>query len=160
MFETSFRYLASLSEAGSVEVWKVKGKAESFQWNLKFKSAATILNNPTRENQFIISMNSKDDQEQGLDSILLFQYSRPQNLIMYWKSQLPFLTTIFCEQDVASTSYVLIINKNFEVQKIYLGVTRDDLKSISTKRKISMDIKLKKIETEKDAQRAVDYQFI
>jgi len=105
-------------------------------------------------------MNSKDDMEQGLDSILLFQFSRPQNLIMYWKSQLPFLTTLFCEQDVSSTSYVLIINKNFEFQKIYLGVTRDDLKSISTKRKISMDNKLKKIETDRDAQRAVDYQFI
>jgi hypothetical protein len=92
-------------------------------------------------------MNSKDVRDQGLDSILLFQYSRPQNLIMYWKSQLVFLDTIFCEQDVASTSYVLIINKNFELQKIYLGVTRDDLKAISSKRRISMDNKLKKIET-------------
>lgn len=110
VFESSFRYLASLTEAGSVELWKVKGKSEAYQWSLNFKSAASLINNPTRENQFIITMNSKDDSSLGLDSVLLFQYSRPQNLVMYWKSQLPFLNIVFCEQDVASTSYVLIIN--------------------------------------------------
>lgn len=72
VFETSFRYLASLNEVGSVEVWKVKGKAESYQWSLNFKSVLNLLNNPTRENQFIVSMNSKDERDQGLDSILLF----------------------------------------------------------------------------------------
>jgi hypothetical protein len=65
VFETSYRYLASLTENGSVEIWKVKGKSESYQWSLSFKSVVAILNNPTRENQFIISMNSKDDSSLG-----------------------------------------------------------------------------------------------
>lgn len=76
-------------------------------------------------------MNSGDASDKQPDSVLLFQYSRPQNLVMYWKSQLPFLRVLFCDQAQTSASYLLIINKNLELQKIYFAVTRDDLKTIS-----------------------------
>jgi hypothetical protein len=105
-------------------------------------------------------MSSTDEVDAATDSILLFQYSRPQNLIMYWKSQLPFLRVIFCEQKVQTASYVLIINKNLEFQKIYFGVTRNDLKNIAQKRRISMDVKIKESERAIDGEHKADYQFI
>jgi hypothetical protein len=36
IFENSHRYLASLSESGSVEVWSIKGEFECHQWDLNF----------------------------------------------------------------------------------------------------------------------------
>jgi hypothetical protein len=70
---------------------------------------------------------------------------------MYWKAQLPFLNIVFCEQqDATSTSYLLLITRNFELQKIYLGVTREDLKSIASKRRLSIDNKLKQADAAKE----------
>ena len=114
IFESSMRYLASLSIEGSVEVWKIKGPQEKYWWDLSFKSVRDIINNPGKENQFIISMNSEDKMDGENDSILLFQYSRPQNLIMYWKSQLPFLKLQFCSH-YEDTSYLLLVTKNLEL---------------------------------------------
>jgi WD40 repeat protein len=95
IFESSKRYIASLSVSGSVEVWSVKN--EKHEWDLSFNSVSNILNNPSKENQFVITMNSADAKDAKPDSIILFQYSRPQNVIMYWKSQLPFLNVVYCE---------------------------------------------------------------
>lgn len=50
IFENSHRYLASLSESGSVEVWSIKGEFECHQWDLNFKSIADIQNNPVTTN--------------------------------------------------------------------------------------------------------------
>jgi len=50
VFETSMRYLASLSENGGVEVWKIKGMHEKHEWNLSFNSVKDIINNPSKEN--------------------------------------------------------------------------------------------------------------
>jgi hypothetical protein len=50
---------------------------------------------------------------------------------MYWKSQLPFLKLHFCSEDTSSSSYLLLVTKNLELQKIYFGVDRDDLKAIA-----------------------------
>ena len=52
---------------------------------------------------------------------------------MYWKSQLPFLKLQFCShsEDSSSSSYLLLVTKNLELQKIYFGVDRDDLKAIA-----------------------------
>jgi hypothetical protein len=61
---------------------------------------------------------------------------------------------------VQTASYVLIINKNLEFQKIYFGVTRNDLKNIAQKRRISMDIKIKESERATDGEHKADYQFI
>jgi hypothetical protein len=61
---------------------------------------------------------------------------------------------------VQTASYVLIINKNLEFQKIYFGVTRNDLKNIAQKRRISMDIKIKESERAIDGEHKADYQFI
>jgi hypothetical protein len=71
------RFLASLTHDGGVEVWKVKGEQEQHQWDLNFKSITNLINNPCKENQFIITMSSTDEADAPTDSILLFQYSRP-----------------------------------------------------------------------------------
>ena len=55
---------------------------------------------------------------------------------------------------------MLIINKNLEFQKIYFGVTRNDLKNIAQKRRISMDIKIKESEIVIDGEHKADYRFI
>ncbi len=55
---------------------------------------------------------------------------------------------------------MLIINKNLEFQKIYFGVTRNDLKNIAQKRRISMDIKIKESERVIDGEHKADYRFI
>jgi hypothetical protein len=60
VFESSMRYLASLTAEGRVEVWKIKGAQEKYWWDLSFRSVKDIINNPDKENQFIISMNSED----------------------------------------------------------------------------------------------------
>ena len=77
VFESSMRYLASLTAEGSVEVWKIKGAQERHWWDLNFKSVKDVISNSGKENQFIISMNSDDKVGGESDSILLFQYSRP-----------------------------------------------------------------------------------
>ena len=71
------RYLASLNVNGGVEVWKIKGQHETFEWDLTFTSVSDLANNPLKENQFMITLNSKEAQSALPDSILLFQYSRP-----------------------------------------------------------------------------------
>jgi len=48
-----------------VEVWKVKGTQEKYWWDLNFKSVTDIINNPSKENQFIISMNSEDNIDES-----------------------------------------------------------------------------------------------
>jgi hypothetical protein len=154
------RYLASFTSEGGVEVWKVKGAEEKHWWDLSFKSVSDLINNPSKENQFILTMNSEDKASEPSDSILLFQYSRPQNLMMYWKSQLPFLRVVFCDQAIQTASYLLIINKNLEFQKIYFGVTRNDLKNMADKRRVSMDIKMRETERAVENDRKADYKFI
>jgi hypothetical protein len=89
--------MASLSETGGIEVWKIKGAHEKHEWNLGFNSVKDLINNPTKENQFLITMNSTDQSDQPTNSVLLFQYSRPQNLVMYWKTQVPFAKAVFCD---------------------------------------------------------------
>ena len=39
IFESSYRYLASLSVDGQVEVWRMKGEQAKYKWGLTFKSA-------------------------------------------------------------------------------------------------------------------------
>ena len=49
-FEASQRYMVALTNEGSIEVWRLKGKSESHQWDLNFKSIKNILNNDGKEN--------------------------------------------------------------------------------------------------------------
>ena len=88
-------------------------------------------------------MNAADQIEQLPNAVLLFQYSRPQNLVMYWKTQLSFHQIVFCDQ--SSGSYLLIINQNLEFQKIFFGMTPDELKSMAQKRRLSIEIKGKEV---------------
>ena len=60
IFESSYRYLASLSADGQVEVWRMKGENPKFKWGLEFKSATQIETNSSTENQFFVLMSSKD----------------------------------------------------------------------------------------------------
>lgn len=52
VYESSFRYLAALSEQGGVEVWKLKKRQgeEKHWWDLGFKSVNDIMNNQHKEN--------------------------------------------------------------------------------------------------------------
>lgn len=54
----------------------------------------------------------------------------------------------------------MIINKNMELQKIYLGVTRDDLKNIAHKRRTSMELKIRESEKTKQDLKKADFTFI
>eukprot|EP00347_Sterkiella_histriomuscorum_P004204 403361349 len=158
VFESSNRFMASLTVNGGVEVWKTKGVYVKHQWDLDFKSVKDIQNNSQKENQFILAMNSADNAEALSDSILMFQYSRPQNLVMYWKSQLPFLRFQLC--DMNSIAYILIINKNQELQRIYLGADRSQLKKAAQTRRLSMDVKIMETENKIIDKRQADYSFI
>ena len=60
VWETSFRFMAALTEEGGVEVYKVKGESEKYQWQLGFHSVGDIMNNPYKENQFAVTMNSEE----------------------------------------------------------------------------------------------------
>ena len=60
IFESSYRYLSSLSVDGQVEVWRMKGENPKFKWGLEFKSATQIETNSSTENQFFVLMSSKD----------------------------------------------------------------------------------------------------
>ncbi|CDW77145.1 u3 snornp-associated protein nan1 [Stylonychia lemnae] len=158
VFESSHRFLASLSVNGGVEVWKTKGEREKHWWDLNFASVSDISNNNQKENQFMISMNSEDDSQQMSNSILLFQYSRPQNLVMYWKSQLPFIKFLAC--DVNPLSYILIITKNQELQRVYLGADKLQLKKVAQTRRLSIDIKIQETENKLQDLKQADYGFI
>jgi hypothetical protein len=57
---------------GSVEVWKMQGEEAHHWWDLGFKSVSDIENNPTKENQFVITMNADDTTEGRSNSVLLF----------------------------------------------------------------------------------------
>jgi hypothetical protein len=110
IFEASFRYLAALKTNGSVSVWKMKGTDPSHQWDLDFKSVADIVANSAVENQFFLLMAADDHPTSDKTSVLLFQFSRPQNLVMYWKFKTPIRKITFA----SGTSCLYIFNRNGE----------------------------------------------
>lgn len=61
IFESSYRFLASLSVDGQVEVWRMKGEHAKYKWGLGFKSVTQIETNSATENQFFVLMSSKDE---------------------------------------------------------------------------------------------------
>ena len=74
-------------------------------------------------------MNSEDktDSSAKLDTVLMFQFSRPQNMIMYWKFIVPIKQ--ICFLSVKKMPILLLIDKNNSTQKIYCGVSRAELKA-------------------------------
>lgn len=125
VFEKSHRYFAALTLSGGVEVWSAKGSSleahEAHQWDLNFKSVRDIEANSSKENQFFVLMNAEDDAEGPCNSVLLFQFSRPQNLVMYWKFIVPLIAFKFV--NVKSMPVLLLVNKVSGIQKIFCGVT-------------------------------------
>lgn len=119
VFEKSHRYLAALTIKGGVEVWSVRGAHEAHQWDLNFKSVSDIQANTVRENQFFVLMNSEDNQGSSLDSVLLFQFSRPQNLVNFWKLLIPVTKMVFVSKRISTSGMksslmgiLLLVNKN------------------------------------------------
>lgn len=139
VFEKSHRYFAALGLNGGVEVWSIKGSSaeshEAHQWDLNFKSVKDIQVNSATENQFFILMNSEDktDSTAKLDTVLMFQFSRPQNMIMYWKFIVPLKHFSFL--NVKKMPILLLIDKNNCTQKIYCGVSKAQLKIQAEKRR-------------------------
>lgn len=129
VFEASFRYMAALKPTGAVSVWKLKGEEPTHQWDLKFNSVTNIVANSDVENQFFVMMSS-DDKPDAQNSVLLFQFSRPQNLIMYWKFKTPITRIHF----IAALSCLLVVNRTGECQKIYCSIAKDELKSKAEQR--------------------------
>ena len=72
--------------------------------------------NTAIENQFFVKMSSTDQPvETGKskqDSILLFQFSRPQNLIKFWKFKIEVSLIKFLDSD---PSILLVVNRNGEM---------------------------------------------
>jgi len=65
--------MASLSESGQVEVWRLKGMDAKYEWSLNFNSVTKIEANTSIENQFFVRMSSEDvSTSSKQDSILLF----------------------------------------------------------------------------------------
>ena len=58
-------------------------------WTLNFKSVKQLVANTSTENQFFVLMSSVDEVDSAPDSLLLFQFSRPQNMISFWKFGTP-----------------------------------------------------------------------
>lgn len=81
-------------------------------WGLNFKSVAQIEPSKT-ENQFYISMSSTDDGP--ADSIILFQFSRTQNVVYHWKFRQPILQM----HVMLDAGILIVVNKLLEIQKIY-----------------------------------------
>jgi hypothetical protein len=124
VFEKSNRYLAGLTEVGGVEVWSIKGAHETHHWDLNFNSVGNI-EVPNKENQFFILMNSEDKIGEPQETILLFQFSRPQNLVQFWKLLLPIKCMQFFE--MKKIGILLLTAEGGSMQKIYCGVTKQEL---------------------------------
>ena len=81
-----------------------------YDWGLDFKSVSKIEANAALENQFFVLMNSKDEGiQEKQDSLLLFQFSRPQNLIKFWRFKIELTYVRFMDTDPA---VLLVINRN------------------------------------------------
>ena len=92
--------------------------------------------NDSKENQFFVLMNAADKVVEGqtnADSILMFQFSRPQNLVMYWKFIVPIAHMKFV--NVRKMPILLLVDKNSDLQKIYCGVSKAQLKEQAEKRR-------------------------
>ena len=93
--------------------------------------------NSVTENQFFILMNSEDQSlEAKQDSLLLFQFSRNQNLIKFWKFAFQVKKILFFDTDPAT---LLIINETNEMQRLYCSIDKDKLIKDSKKKKSILD---------------------
>jgi hypothetical protein len=59
------------------------------------------------ENQFYIAMAASDETGDQADSILLFQFSRAQNLIFHWKFRVPVVAI----HSMADSGILIVVNK-------------------------------------------------
>ena len=158
IFESSSRYLASLTDKGQVEVWRLKGIDAKYEWGLEFNSVTKIEANKTIENQFFVLMSSTDESVQSKqDSLLLFQFSRPQNLIKYWKFKIEISSIRFMDADPA---VLLVVNKNQEMQRIYCCDGIEKLKKHGKEKMAKLESTREAEEKKVASQVKVDYNFV
>jgi hypothetical protein len=82
-------------------------------------------------------MNSEDQSpEAKQDSLLLFQFSRNQNLIKFWNFASQVKKILFFDTDPAT---LLIINETNEIQRLYCSIDKDKLIKDSKKKKSILD---------------------
>lgn len=103
---------------------------------MNFKSVADIQSSAEHDNQFFVLMNSEDQPNAPLDTLLLFQFARPQSLVSFWKFLIPvrqmklvsFSSRAFLPSGKRKQIEILVlINKNDDIQKIYCGVSKGEL---------------------------------
>ena len=149
--------MASLSKSGQVEVWRLKGMDAKYEWSLNFNSVTKIEANTTIENQFFVRMSSEDvSTSSKQDSILLFQFSRPQNLIKFWKFKTEVTHMRFMDTD---PSVLLVINKNQEMQRIYCCDTIVQLQCQSRSKVKNAEAKSQQLDQQDKDTVRVDYKF-
>jgi len=114
--------------------------------------------NATIENQFFVKMSSTDvNLTSKQDSLLLFQFSRPQNLIKFWKFKIELSQVRFMDTDPA---VLLAINKNQEMQRIYCCDNKLQLKKKGTEKVQRKENMKTKLDQEVADSVKVDYGFI
>ena len=89
-------------------------------------------------------MNSEDKPlPEKQDSLLLFQFSRPQNLVKFWKFTHSVKKILFLDTDPAT---LLIISETNEMQRLYCSIDKDQIIKQSKKKKDILDQKAKVLE--------------
>ena len=103
-------------------------------------------------------MNSEDKPlPEKQDSLLLFQFSRPQNLVKFWKFTYSVKKILFLDTDPAT---LLIINETNEMQRLYCSIDKDQFIKQSKKKRDILNQTAKALEEKQDKREKVDYTFI
>mmetsp|Transcript_29931 Transcript_29931/g.34984 ORF Transcript_29931/g.34984 Transcript_29931/m.34984 type:complete len:113 (-) Transcript_29931:423-761(-) len=91
------------------------------------------------------------------DSVLLFQFSRPQNLIKFWKFKIEIALMRFLDTDPA---ILLVVNKNGEMQRIYCCDSAVKLKRHSKEKAERVQAEKATLEERAAKEQKVDYKFM
>ena len=103
-------------------------------------------------------MSSMDkDVSSKQDSLLLFQFSRPQNLIKFWQFKTEVQHIHFMDTD---PEVLMVINKNGEMQRIYCCYTKLQLQKQGKEKAERFETKKSALEQKVTDAVKVDYTFI
>ena len=86
-----------------------------------------------------------------MDSVLLFQFSRAQNLIFHWKFKSSLLKIHF----MLEAGILVVVNKQLELQRIQVGLTIQQQKDYALKKKENL------LSAQSQPQKvAIDFTFL
>ena len=86
-----------------------------------------------------------------MDSVLLFQFSRAQNLIFHWKFKSSLLKIHF----MLEAGILVVVNKQLELQRIQVGLTLQQQKDYALKKKENL------LSAQSQPQKvAIDFTFL